>query len=134
MTEMRQRVLDARVARLATVDAEGRPHLVPICFALDGDIVYSAVDEKPKRSKRLKRLDNIRANPHVSVLVDHYEEDWKRLWWVRLDGTARVLEGGPEREHALALLREKYEQYRSQPPTGPVIAIGIERWRGWAAV
>jgi PPOX class probable F420-dependent enzyme len=132
--EMHERVREARVGRLATVDAHGRPHLVPICFVLEGDVLYSAVDEKPKRSKRLKRLENIRNHPEVAVLVDHYEEDWSRLWWVRLDGTATVLDEGPEREHGLALLREKYEQYRSQPPTGPVIAIRIERRRAWASV
>jgi PPOX class probable F420-dependent enzyme len=107
---------------------------VPICFALDGDVLYSAVDEKPKRSKRLKRLENIRHRPQVAVLVDHYEEDWERLWWVRLDGTATVLDAGSERERALALLQLKYEQYRAQPPTGPVIAIRVERRRGWAGV
>ena len=128
---MRERVGAARVARLATVDAEGRPHLVPICFALEGETLYSAVDEKPKRSKRLKRLENIRRRPEVTVLVDHYEEDWSRLWWVRLDGTATVLDEGPEREQALALLRAKYEQYRTEPPTGAVIAVRIEAWRGW---
>jgi PPOX class probable F420-dependent enzyme len=132
--EMRERVRDARVARLATVGADGRPHLVPICFVLEGDVLYSAVDEKPKRSQRLKRLENIRSHPEVTVLVDHYEEDWTRLWWVRLDGTASVLEEGPEREHALSLLREKYEQYRAQPPTGPVIAVRIGRRRAWASV
>jgi PPOX class probable F420-dependent enzyme len=131
--EMRERVRDARVARLATVGADGCPHLVPICFVLERDVLYSAVDEKPKRSRRLKRLENIRNHPDVAVLVDHYEEDWTRLWWVRLDGTASVLDEGPEREHALALLREKYEQYRSQPPTGPVIAVHVERWRAWSS-
>jgi PPOX class probable F420-dependent enzyme len=100
---------------------------------LEGDVLYSVVDEKPKWSKRLKRLENIRAHPEVAVLVDHYDEDWRRLWWVRLDGTARVIEDGPEREHALALLREKYEQYRAQPPTGPVIAVRVEGRRDWAA-
>jgi PPOX class probable F420-dependent enzyme len=131
--KMRERVREARVGRLATVGEDGHPHLVPICFALEGDVLYSAVDEKPKRSKRLKRLANIRAHPHVSVLVDHYEDDWTRLWWVRLDGTARVLESGAERERALALLRSKYEQYRVEPPTGPVIAVQVERWQGWSA-
>ncbi|HEV3479219.1 MAG TPA: TIGR03668 family PPOX class F420-dependent oxidoreductase [Gaiellaceae bacterium] len=130
--EMRKRVAGARVARLATVDAEGRPHLVPICFALEEETVYSAVDEKPKRSRRLKRLANIRRHPEVTVLVDHYEEDWTRLWWVRLDGVAEVLEQGAEVERALALLRAKYEQYRAQPPSGPVIAVRIERWRRWS--
>jgi PPOX class probable F420-dependent enzyme len=129
--QMRERVESARVARLATVDAQSRPHLVPICFALEGEMLYSAVDEKPKRSKRLKRLENIRHHPEVTVLVDHFEEDWSRLWWVRLNGTATVLEAGPEREHALELLRAKYEQYRTEPPTGAVIAVRIEAWRGW---
>src|SRR5918994_6654181 len=108
---MRERVGAARVARLATVDAAGRPHLVPICFALEGEMLYSAVDEKPKRSQRLKRLANIRRHPHVSVIVDHYEEDWARLWWIRMDGTASVLGEGAEREHGLALLQAKYHQY-----------------------
>ena len=94
---MRERVREARVGRLATIGADGRPHLVPICFALEGDVLYSAVDEKPKRSKRLQRLENIRNRPDVAVLVDHYDEDWERLWWVRLEGTASVLEGGSER-------------------------------------
>jgi PPOX class probable F420-dependent enzyme len=128
---MRRWVTDARVARLATVDEETRPHLVPICFALDGETLYSAVDEKPKRSKRLKRLENIRRHPKVTVLVDHYEEDWSRLWWVRLDGTARVLDEGTERERALELLGAKYQQYRTEPPTGPVITVRIEAWRAW---
>jgi PPOX class probable F420-dependent enzyme len=131
--EMRDRVRDARVGRLATLRPDGRPHLVPLCFALDGDVLYSAVDEKPKRSKRLQRLENIRNRPDVAVIVDHYEEDWTRLWWVRLDGTAQVLDSGYEREHALTLLRSKYEQYRSQPPTGPVIAVAIDRWQGWSS-
>jgi PPOX class probable F420-dependent enzyme len=132
--QMHERVENARVGRLATVDAEVRPHLVPICFALQGETLYSAVDEKPKRSKRLRRLENIRRRPEVSVLVDHYEEDWTRLWWVRLDGTATVLDDGTERERALVLLSAKYEQYRVEPPTGAVIAVRIERWRGWSAV
>jgi PPOX class probable F420-dependent enzyme len=129
---MRIRVAEARVGRLATT-AEGGPHLVPVCFVLEGDRLYSAVDEKPKRTRRLKRLDNIRSHPWVSLLVDHYEEDWSRLWWVRLDGKAEILEGGPEHDHALALLMEKYAQYRLEPPRGPVISIVVERWRGWSA-
>lgn len=130
---MRERVHDARVGRLATLGADGRPELVPICFALDGDTLYSAVDEKPKRSKRLKRLENIRRRSDVAVIVDHYEEDWTRLWWVRVEGRATVLDEGAEREHGLGLLRGKYEQYRSQPPTGPVIVVSVSRWRGWLA-
>jgi PPOX class probable F420-dependent enzyme len=131
--EMRERVAAARVGRLATLDAEGRPHLVPICFALEGDTLYSAVDEKPKRSRRLKRLANIRGNPHVSVIVDQYEEDWSRLWWVRVDGKAEVLEDGPEVERARALLAAKYEQYGEEPPGGPAIVVQIETWGGWHA-
>jgi PPOX class probable F420-dependent enzyme len=131
--QMHRRVREARVGRLATIDAEGRPHLVPICFALEGETLYSAVDEKPKRSQRLKRLANIRRHPDVSVIVDHYEEDWSRLWWVRIDGRASVLDEATEREHALVLLQAKYEQYRAEPPTGPVIAVRIDRWKGWHA-
>ncbi len=132
-TEIRRRVAAARVARLATVDPAGQPHLVPICFVLDGDVLYSAVDEKPKRSPRLKRLANVRANPAATVLVDAYDEDWSRLWWVRLDGRARVLEERAERERALALLAGKYPQYRAQRPRGPVLALTIGGWRSWAA-
>jgi PPOX class probable F420-dependent enzyme len=136
MTEeevMRSRVDRARVGRLATVDPDGRPHLVPICFALDGEVLYSAVDQKPKRSRRLRRLENIRRNPAVTVLVDHYEEDWSRLWWVRLRGEARVLDDGSESERALRLLAEKYAQYRREPPAGPVVRLDIREWRGWSA-
>ena len=122
------------MARLATVDADGRPHLVPICFVLDADTLYSAVDSKPKRTAALKRLENVRANPRVAVLLDHYEDDWSHLWWVRLDGRARVVEDARERARALALLGEKYEQYRAAPPGGPVLAVEIERLSGWASV
>ena len=125
---------DEPVARLATVGADGRPHVVPICFVIDGDTLYTAVDEKPKRTRRLKRLENIEANPQVEVVIDHYEDDWSRLWWVRLRGPARVLEGGDERLAALVLLREKYPQYVRQPPDGAVLALDVAEWRGWAAV
>jgi PPOX class probable F420-dependent enzyme len=131
--DIQARVAASRVARLATTERGKPPHLVPICYAVEGDVLYSAVDEKPKYSKRLKRLANIRADPPVTVLVDHYEEDWSRLWWVRLRGEARVLEEGPERERGLALLVEKYEQYRAHAPTGPVIAVDVGEWRGWSA-
>ncbi len=134
MDELRDRVTEARVARLATIDPEGRPHLVPVCFALDGDTVYSAVDQKPKRSQELQRLRNIRANPAIALIVDHYDEDWTQLWWVRLRGQAAVLEPGPERERALALLADKYEQYRADPPRGDVLAVRVEEWRSWSAV
>jgi PPOX class probable F420-dependent enzyme len=131
--DMRALVAEARIGHLATTEAGGRPHLVPFCFALEGDVLFSAVDEKPKRSRRLKRLENIRRHPEVTVLVDHYEEDWSRLWWVRLRGEARVVEESAERGHALALLEAKYDQYRAEPPTGPVIALEVREWRGWAA-
>jgi PPOX class probable F420-dependent enzyme len=121
------------VARLATIDPDGRPHLVPIVFALDGDTLYSAVDRKPKRSMRLRRIENARARPDVTVLVDHYEDDWSGLWWIRLRGRARVLDDGEERERALELLREKYPQYRSEPPDGPVLAVDVTEVRSWTA-
>jgi PPOX class probable F420-dependent enzyme len=126
------RVERARVARLATVGPDDRPHLVPICFVLDGDVLYSAVDRKPKRSPNLKRIENVRANPQVTVLVDQYDDDWTQLWWVRLDGRARVLVEGQERDRALALLVAKYPQYSAETPEGPVLAIDIERRRRWA--
>lgn len=131
--EERRRVAGARVARLATIDDDGRPHLVPICFVLAGESLYSAVDRKPKRSRRLRRLDNVRARPQAAVLVDEYGEDWSRLWWVRLRGDARVLEHGPERSRALALLGAKYPQYRERSPDGPVLALDIHEWRAWSA-
>jgi PPOX class probable F420-dependent enzyme len=121
------------VARLATTDPDGRPHLVPIVFVLDGDTLYSAVDRKPKRSTTLRRVENARARPDVTLLVDHYEEDWRRLWWIRLRGRARVLDGGDERERALTLLAHKYEQYRAAPPDGPVLAVEIIEVREWSA-
>jgi PPOX class probable F420-dependent enzyme len=131
---LRARVAAWPVARLGTVRADGTPHLVPCCFALDGDVVYSAVDAvKVKRSLRLRRLDNVRANPAACLLVDHYADDWSELWWVRLDGQGRVIESGPERDRAVELLRSKYRQYREQPPVGPVLALDITRWRAWPA-
>jgi PPOX class probable F420-dependent enzyme len=120
---------DAPVARLATVDREGRPHVVPICFVIHGDMLYTAVDEKPKRPGRLKRLENIEANPRVEVLIDHYEDDWSKLWWLRLRGTARIVED----PRAVDLLTSKYQQYRNRPPRGPVIAIRIEERSEWAS-
>jgi PPOX class probable F420-dependent enzyme len=128
-----ERLIAARVARLATTDPDGRPHLVPIVFALDGDTLYSAVDRKPKRSTKLRRIENARVRPDVTVLVDHYDEDWGRLWWIRLRGRARVLDDGDERDHALALLRKKYPQYRAEPPDGPVLAVDVTDVRDWAA-
>jgi PPOX class probable F420-dependent enzyme len=130
---LRRRAGAAPVARLATVDGDGCPHLVPCCFALEGDVAYSVVDHKPKRSPALRRLDNIRANPSVCLLIDHYEDDWSQLWWVRLDGLGRVVTDGPEHERAIALLCAKYEQYRATPPSGTVVAIDVRTCRTWAA-
>jgi PPOX class probable F420-dependent enzyme len=127
------RLTSARVARLATTDPDGRPHLVPIVFAVEGDTLYSAVDRKPKRSTKLRRIENARVRPDVTILVDHYDEDWRQLWWIRLRGRARVLDDGDERSRALALLEEKYPQYRSEPPDGPVLAVDITDVRSWNA-
>jgi len=131
---MRRRVAAARVARFASVDPAGRLHVVPICFALDGETLVSAVDAKPKASGRPQRLANVCASPDVALLVDEYDEDWSRLWWVRLRGRARVVEADPERRAALALLAAKYPQYREEPPPGPAIVVELTEWRGWAAV
>jgi len=131
----RERFAAARVARLATADAKGRPHLVPMVFVLAGETIYSAVDAKPKRTDRLRRLANAAANPHVALLADHYDDaDWTALWWVRADGVARVL--APEDEEAVRAvdrLVARYAQYREARPHGPVLAVDVERWSGWSA-
>jgi PPOX class probable F420-dependent enzyme len=133
MPDMRRRVASARVARMATVGADGRPHLVPVCFVLLGDTVYTAVDDKPKRTTRLRRLENLAATGRACLLVDHYSEDWTTLWWVRLDGTGRVVTDAAEAARAVDALRHRYEPYTRQAPDGPVIAIDIAGWTGWAA-
>jgi PPOX class probable F420-dependent enzyme len=142
--EARRRVAQARVARLATTDVDGHPHVVPMVFTLASatdagetrcaDTIYSAVDAKPKRSTSLRRLANIAANPRVAVLVDHYEDNWDALWWVRADGIGRLLDtNDPEARKAIVQLVARYPQYREQPPAGPVVAIDITRWSGWSA-
>lgn len=129
--EARRRFAAAQVARLATADAAGTPHLVPVAFVLAGETIYSAVDAKPKRTTALRRLANVRENPAVALLVDHYEDDWDALWWVRADGIGRVLDPEePEAERAVALLRERYPQQRA---VGEVLAVDVERWSGWSA-
>jgi PPOX class probable F420-dependent enzyme len=129
--EARELFASARLARLATADADGVPHVVPLVFALDGDTIYSAVDAKPKRTTVLKRLRNVVANPRVALLADHYDDgDWDALWWARADGDGRVLDAAPD---AVALLRERYPQYRDAPPEGPVLAVDVRRWSGWRA-
>jgi PPOX class probable F420-dependent enzyme len=133
----RRFVAAARVGRLATVSPGGAPHVVPVCFVLDGDDIYVALDEKPKRvaPERLRRVRNIRANPRVQLLADVYDEDWSRLAFVQADGRATLVQpGGPGHARAIALLREKYPQYRDMAlETRPVIAIVVERWRSWSA-
>jgi PPOX class probable F420-dependent enzyme len=124
----------ARVGRLATVTASGEPHVVPVCFAAAGGRLWTAVDAKPKTTRALRRLENVRTGGRASLLVDHYEEDWSRLWWIRVDAVATVHEAGPGTGAALDALAAKYEQYRADPPAGPLIALAPERWRSWAAV
>lgn len=131
--DARDLLSSARVAVLASVRPDGRAHAVPIVFAIDGDYLYTAVDHKPKSTTRLARLENIAANPQVSVLAQHYNDDWEQLWWVRVDGEAAVLESAVHRQKAVDLLMAKYAQYRSQVPSGDVIAVRIDRLTGWAA-
>ncbi|GAA3680524.1 TIGR03668 family PPOX class F420-dependent oxidoreductase [Nonomuraea antimicrobica] len=121
------------VARMARLAADGTPRLVPITFALDGDRVVTAVDHKPKTTTDLGRLRDLRRDPAVSLLADHYEDDWARLWWVRADGLASVVTAGPGREAALDLLTAKYAQYRERRPQGPVIVVEVTRWSAWSA-
>jgi PPOX class probable F420-dependent enzyme len=143
-SEARSRLARARVARLATADASGRPHLVPVTFAVDftgstgggaaADLIYIAIDHKPKTTTSLKRLRNIQENPAVSLLADHYEDDWAALWWVRVDGQAVVVPAGAaERQRPLGVLAEKYPQYREYRPDGPLIVIAVSRWTGWTS-
>ena len=130
--EQRARVAAARVGRLATVTVDGDPHLVPCCFAVVGPAIVTAVDAKPKSTTALRRLDNIRSTARAALLVDHYDDtDWTLLWWVRVDGTGRILEAGSEREAAVGLLRDKYPQYVTVGVPGPVVAIDVDSWRSW---
>jgi PPOX class probable F420-dependent enzyme len=130
----RDQFAHALVARLATVGPDGQPHVVPIVFALRDPSLYTAVDAKPKRGSDLARLRNIAHEPRVSLLVDHYNDDWRQLWWARADGVARVLDiESAEGELARRLLEDRYPQYSSLPPSpGPVIAIDVTRWSGWS--
>ena len=127
----KQRVHDARVARLGTITPDGRPHLVPCCFALIDDIVYTAIDSKPKTTLALRRIENVLACSATSLLVDHYEEDWSALWWVRLDGVASVLGSTPETESAKHALTTKYSQYRRVAIPGPVVSLEVSKWVSW---
>lgn len=128
----RERMAAARVARLATVSRDARPHIVPITFAVAGDCLVTAVDQKPKSTLDLHRLRNIAGNQNVAVLCDHYADDWTQLWWVRADGAASIVDDDTSRAAAMTALRAKYLPYRSDPPRGPVIRIDVVSWSGWA--
>ncbi|OBE97595.1 TIGR03668 family PPOX class F420-dependent oxidoreductase [Mycobacterium sp. 852002-10029_SCH5224772] len=135
--DAKARFAESPVARLATITPGGRPHLVPVVFAVatdpggGPDVVYTAVDAKPKTTRRLRRLANIDANPRVSLLVDHYADDWTRLWWVRVDGVATIHDHSPAMEFGYRLLRAKYSQYQSVSLDGPVIAVAVHHWSSW---
>ena len=127
--EMRRRVSGARVARVGTLDERGRAHLVPIVFAVDDDTLYSGSDAGPRPVKRLR---NLARDPRVTVLVDHYDEDWTKVWWVRLRGAGRVAADAPETDRARKLLAAKYPQYGGNTGDGLVMAVDIAEWTGWA--
>ena len=128
------RFTQSPIARLATATPDGTPHLVPVVFVLGEDgIVYTAVDAKPKTTRRLRRLANIESNPQVSLLVDHYADDWAQLWWVRVDGLAAIHADGEAMDTGFRLLRAKYPQYQSVSLHGPVIAVTVRRWSSWHA-
>lgn len=122
----------SRVARLATVDATGQPHLVPVTFAAYDATVAIAVDDKPKATRDLKRLWNIADNPRVSLLADEYDDDWARLWWARADGLARVEHDGPDWGLARERLVVRYPQYQDTPPEAAIILVTVSRWSGWS--
>ena len=130
----RERFENARVGRLASTTSTGRPHLVPVVFALLGSTVWTAVDSKPKSTRSLRRLANIESNPQVSMIVDQYEDDWSALWWVRVDGDAKVVSVDTEDgRQALSALAAKYPQYAAQAPPGPLIRIAVRSWTSWSA-
>lgn len=130
--ELRHRFASSPVARLATVRPDGRPHLVPVVFALVDDVIFTAVDAKPKKSARLQRLVNLELEPRCSLLVDHYEDDWSTLWWVRADGEASVVPPAASAQ-GLAALVERHAQYRELVPSGPLLAVRVTQWSGWSA-
>lgn len=131
--EARRRFLASPVARLATVRPDGAPHLVPVVFAAEDDVLYLAVDAKPKRTRRLQRLANLRSQPRCALLVDHYDADWSRLWWVRADGEASVVDEPPSSHRGLELLAARYPAYADARPAGPLVVIRVNRWSGWSA-
>lgn len=123
----------ARVARLATVRRDGRPHVVPVTFALVDQRVVTMVDHKPKQTTRLQRVLNIEAHPSASLLIDHWSEDWNRLYWVRVDGATTVHQGDTTWSQGRAALAAKYHQYVDRLPEGPAIAIAVDRISGWSS-
>ena len=129
--ELRRRFASSPVARLSTARPDGSPHVVPIVFALVGDTVFSAVDAKPKRSTDLQRLVNVRAEPRCALLVDHYDDDWRRLWWVRADGHGEVVDVPPAGHPGIQALVQRFSQYRDEPPSGPLLVVTVQRWTGW---
>jgi PPOX class probable F420-dependent enzyme len=132
--QARERFAQARIARLATVAADGRPHLVPVTFAVSGDRIVTAIDGKPKSTVNLRRLANIEANPLVTLLADYYDEDWSRLWWARADGEAAVVSEVAAMAGPVELLTRRYPAYRQNPPPGPVISVQVSAWSGWSAL
>ncbi|MGO9924882.1 MAG: TIGR03668 family PPOX class F420-dependent oxidoreductase [Mycobacterium sp.] len=135
----RVRFTQSPIARLATTTRDGIPHLVPVVFAFDAGsqdghgVVYTAIDAKPKTTRWPRRLANIESNPEVCLLVDHYADDWTRLWWVRVDGVAAIHQDDETMNTGYRLLRAKYPQYQSVPLIGPVIAVSVRRWSSWHA-
>ena len=126
----------ARIGHLATADATGAPHVIPVCFAFNGQAIYSLLDQKPKRTPvaRLRRVRNILANPKVALVVDFYEEDWSRLWYILISGEAELLQPGDEQAGAVKLLREKYPQYREMAiDQNPAIKITPTRVVAWGS-
>jgi PPOX class probable F420-dependent enzyme len=130
--QARARFADSPVAVLGTVDATGAAHLVPVTYVVSGDLVFIAIDDKPKRDQDLKRLRNIAAEPRVSLLAQHYQEDWSGLWWARADGTARVIDPADMPFAVLGGLMGRYAWYRTHQPNGPVIEVTVQKWSGWA--
>ena len=124
---------ESPVAMLATAGPDGAPHIVPVVFAVHDDMVYTAVDAKRKSTQKLRRLANIEGNPQVSMLVDHYDEDWTQLWWVRADGLAEVHYSGEGMANGYFLLRRKYVQYNRIALDGPVVTVKVQRWSSWQA-
>ncbi|MDZ4826130.1 MAG: TIGR03668 family PPOX class F420-dependent oxidoreductase [Actinomycetota bacterium] len=128
-TTCRDLAAAARVGRLATVTPAGHPHAVPVCFAVVGDTIVSAIDGKPKSTTRLQRIDNLRTHPDAALLVDHYDDDWLQLWWVRIDAHVDIV---ADHDAGLDALTEKYAQYADAPPGGPFLVLHPDRWTGWA--